>query len=210
MFVDGCRVVGNLPIQQLRNLTCDPGKPLIAKRRAKKAAEDECHRHRSGTDRKPSTALAVGPDKKNENKNPCSKENQRGPHVTCIIASHTRLRRSRPALLVSRKRVKICLLRPKAKLRLVSAAWFPIGVTSLRMRLTLRSASPQPLTPRSPSVTDEPSFTSHCLQDCFFFLSILCCSPASSGRFGSVTVRHYQNGHRSWCHRWYREAEVNA
>jgi len=36
----------------------------------------------------------------------------------------------------------------------------------------------------------------------------LCCSPASSGRFGSVTVRHYQNGHRSWCHRWYREAEV--
>ena len=138
MFVDGCRVVGNLPIQQLRNLTCDPGKPLIAKRRAKKAAEDECHRHRSGTDRKPSTALAVGPDKKNENKNPCSKENQRGPHVTCTIASHTRLRRSRPALLVSRKRVKICLLRPKAKLRLVSAAWFPIGVTSLRMRLTLR------------------------------------------------------------------------
>ena len=86
--MDGCRVVGNLPIQQLRNLTYDPGKPLIAKRRAKKAAEDECHRHRSGTDRKPSTALAVGRDKKNENKNPCSKENQRDPHVTRIIASH--------------------------------------------------------------------------------------------------------------------------
>jgi hypothetical protein len=77
----------------LRKLTCDRGEPLIVKGRVKEAAEDESHRHRGGTDRKPSPELAVRRDKKNENKDPASKENQRGPHVIRIIALQTGSRR---------------------------------------------------------------------------------------------------------------------
>jgi hypothetical protein len=58
---------------------------VIVNRREKKAAEDQCHRHRHRTDRKPGTALAVGRDKKNENKNPGSKENQRGPPLHSLL-----------------------------------------------------------------------------------------------------------------------------
>jgi hypothetical protein len=93
VFEGGCRVIGNLPIQHERKLTCGPGKALtdlavIVNRREKEAAEDYCHRHRHRTERKPSTALAVGRDKKNENNSPGSKETQRGPPPQSLLLAN--------------------------------------------------------------------------------------------------------------------------
>jgi hypothetical protein len=83
---------------------------VIVNREKKEAAENYCHRHRHRTERKPSAASAVGRDKKDENNSPGSYETQRGPHLDryCLRIAGAQ-KRDRPEL--SRKRVKICLLR---------------------------------------------------------------------------------------------------